>query len=71
MSRRNGYEPSADYDHEADVLYISCSPEPSYCEEVDDFLLVRRGFYTEEITGITLIGVRDYLNKSSRTKEED
>ena len=50
-----------DYDKEADVLYITFgSGEPSYCEEVDDILLVERGFTTNNITGFRILDVRHH-----------
>lgn len=48
-----------DYDEEADVLYITLgSEEPSYCEEVDDKLLIERGFITNNITGFRILDVK-------------
>lgn len=48
-----------DYDKEADVLYISFGTgEPSYCEEVDDILLVERGFVTNNITGFRILDIK-------------
>jgi len=48
-----------EYDEEADVLYISLGTgEPSYSEEVDDILVVDKGFFSHQITGFRLIGVR-------------
>lgn len=48
-----------DYDEEADVLYITLgSGEPSYCEEVDDKLLIERGFITNNITGFRILDVK-------------
>ena len=35
-----------EYDEEADVLYISLGTgEPSYSEEIDDFVVVDKGFF--------------------------
>lgn len=48
-----------DYDSEADVLYITLgSPEPSYCEEVDDVLLVERGMFSNDITGFRILDIK-------------
>ncbi len=50
-----------DYDKEADVLYITLGTgEASYCEEVDDILLVERGFLTNRITGFRILDVRHH-----------
>lgn len=64
------YEPSANYDPEADVLYIFLSGEPSYAREVDDFLLIRIGFWTKEITGVTLIGLQRWLDEEKKDSLE-
>jgi len=48
-----------DYDREADILYITLGTgEPSYCEEVDDMLLIERGLTTNAITGFRILDVR-------------
>lgn len=53
-----------DYDKEADVLYITLGTgEASYCEEVDDILLVERGFLTNRITGFRILDVRHHKIK--------
>ncbi len=50
-----------DYDKEADVLYITLGTgEPSYCEEIDDILLVERGFITNNITGFRVLDVKHH-----------
>jgi len=50
-----------DYDKDADVLYITLGTgEPSYCEEVDDILLVERGFITDNVTGFRVLDVRHH-----------
>jgi uncharacterized protein YuzE len=50
-----------DYDKEADVLYITLGTgEPSYCEEVDDILLVERGLLSNKITGFRILDVRHH-----------
>lgn len=49
-------KPSVDYDEEADVLYVTLGTgEPSYCEEVDDRLLVERGISSKDPTGYRII----------------
>lgn len=48
-----------DYDKEADILYITLGTgESSYCEEVDDMLLVERGLLSNSITGFRILDVR-------------
>ncbi len=48
-----------DFDEEADVLHISLGTgEPSYCEEVDDVLLVERGYFSDQITGFQIMDIR-------------
>lgn len=47
-----------DYNEDADILHISLGTgEPSYCEEVDDFLLVERGYFSHQITGFQIMDV--------------
>ena len=47
-----------DYDEEADVLHITLGTgEPSYCEEVDDILLVERGMFSHQITGFQIMDI--------------
>jgi uncharacterized protein YuzE len=54
-----------DYDEDGDVLYISFGTgEPSYCDEVDDMLLVERGIITNAITGFRILDVRHHRIKS-------
>lgn len=54
-----------DYDEDGDVLYISFGTgEPSYCDEVDDILLVERGIVTNAITGFRILDVRHHKIKS-------
>jgi hypothetical protein len=54
-----------DYDESGDVLYVSFGTgEPSYCDEVDDILLVERGILTNSITGFRLLDVRHHKIKS-------
>ena len=48
-----------EYVEEADVLYISLGTgEPSYSEEIDDVVVVDKGFFSHQITGFRLIGIR-------------
>jgi len=54
-----------DYDKDGDVLYISFGTgEPSYCEEVDDILLVERAILTNAITGFRILDVQHHRIKS-------
>ncbi len=54
-----------DYDDKADVLYISLGTgEPSYCEEVDDLLLVERGYFSHQITGFRVLDVKHHKIRS-------
>ena len=54
-----------DYDKDGDVLYITFGTgEPSYCEEVDDMLLVERGMVTNAITGFRILDVRHHKIQS-------
>ena len=47
-----------DFDEEADVLHITLGTgEPSYCEEIDDILLVERGMFSHQITGFQIMDV--------------
>lgn len=57
----NGIKINFDYDKETDVLYITLGTgEPSYCEEVDDILLIERGFITHNVTGFRVVGIRHH-----------
>ena len=48
-----------DYDEESDVLHITLGTgEPSYCEEIDDILLLERGMFSHQITGFQIMDVR-------------
>jgi uncharacterized protein YuzE len=50
-----------DYDKDADILYITLGTgEPSYCDEVDDIILVERGFITNNITGFRVVGIKHH-----------
>lgn|GEM_PF-2057618 len=47
-----------DFNEDADVLHISLGTgEPSYCEEIDDILLVERGYFSGQITGFQIMDV--------------
>jgi len=51
-----------DYDNKHDVLYISINePRPSYSEEILPDVYLRRGFDTDEITGVTIINIKHQL----------
>lgn len=48
-----------DYDEETDILMISLGTgEPSFSEEVDDILLVDRGYFSGQITGFQVMDVK-------------
>lgn len=58
-------KPTIDYDKEADVLYVSFgTDEPSYCESLNNFVLLELGAFTRQPTGFRVIqpGKRD-INK--------
>ena len=47
-----------DFDEESDVLHITLgTEEPSYCEEIDDIVLVERGIFSHQITGFQVMDV--------------
>ena len=47
-----------DFDEESDVLHITLGTgEPSYCEEIDDIVLVERGMFSHQITGFQIMDV--------------
>lgn len=64
MKKMNQLNVQFDFDEAADVLHITLGTgEPSYCEEVDDIILVERGMFSHQITGfqimdITLHGIK-------------
>lgn len=48
-----------EYDKDGDVLYVSVGTgEPSYVEEIDDVLVLEKGFYSHQITGFRIIGAQ-------------
>lgn len=48
-----------DYNEETDILTISLGTgEPSHSEEVDDILLVDRGYFSGQITGFQIMDVK-------------
>ena len=48
-----------EYDEESDILTISLGTgEPSYSEEIDDILLVDRGYFSGQITGFQLMDLK-------------
>lgn len=54
---------SSSYDKDADVLYVTLgSGEPSYVEEVDDFLCIERGALTGIVTGYRILNVSKWTN---------
>jgi len=67
--------PKVDYDEHGDVLYVTFGiGEPSYCEEVDDFLLLELGMFSNLPTGFQLIGFKEKIKqigiKNARIKIE-
>lgn len=51
-----GQKLTVEYDRDGDVLYISLGTrEPSYCEEIDDIVLVEKGFFSNQITGFRIL----------------
>lgn len=54
-----------DYDEETDILTISLGTgEPSYSEEIDDILLVDRGYFSGQVTGFQIMDVKHHgINK--------
>ena len=57
-----------DYDKEVDVLYLTFGTgEPSYCEEVDDMLLVEKGLLTGRVTGMRILDFQHHVEVKSGT----
>ena len=53
-----------DYDQDADVLYLSVGePRPALGVDVGDGLVVRYDEANREIVGLTVIGLRDRLQR--------
>jgi uncharacterized protein YuzE len=58
-----------DYDEEADVLYISMgSPKPSMSADIGDGVVVRYDEKKNEVTGLTLTGLKSRLLKNIENK---
>lgn len=57
---------NVDYDSEADVLYLCIKPKlPSYAEEDEEGIMVRKSIETDEITGITILDFKEkYINRT-------
>lgn len=54
--------PKVDYDEFGDVLYVTFGTgEPSYCEEIDDFLLLEVGIFSNLPTGFRFIGFKEKM----------
>ena len=52
-------EPKVNYDDDQDVLYVTFGTgEPSYCEEVDDIMLIERGFFSNKVTGFRILNAK-------------
>ena len=44
------------YDNKNDILYISIgTSRPSYCDELEEGIVIRKDFNTNEITGVTIL----------------
>ena len=53
-----------DYDEIADVLHITLNTkEPSYCEEIDDVLLVEKGMFSNQLTGFQVLDIKEHSIK--------
>lgn len=53
-----------DYDRGADVLYLSIGdPKPALGVDIGEGLILRYNEETEEIVGLTLVGLKDRLLK--------
>jgi hypothetical protein len=58
MKKMNQPNLQFDFDKETDVLHITLGTcEPSYCEEVDDIVLVERGMFSHQITGFQIMDI--------------
>lgn len=58
-----------DYDKDADILYITLgNGEPSYCEEVDDILLIERSYLSDNITGFRIMGIKHHKIQAVEVK---
>ncbi len=52
-------DPKLNYDNEADILYVSFGTgEPSYCDPINNFLLLELGMFTNQPTGFRVIQPR-------------
>lgn len=52
------------YDQDADVLYISVgSPRPALGLDIGDGVVVRYDEARREVTGITIVGLRDKMTR--------
>lgn len=56
-----------DYDAEADVLYLSVSkpPRPAVGIDIGDGVVLRYDEATQEVVGLTVIGLRTKLAKAA------
>lgn len=53
------------YDKKNDILYISIgAPKPSYGDELEEGIVIRKDFTTDEITGITIFDFRKRLENN-------
>lgn len=55
-------KPSYNYDKSADVLYVTFGiQEPSYSEEIDDTLILEKGYVSDQITGFRILDASKLL----------
>ena len=48
------------YDPDTDTMYVSFGTgEPSYVEEIDDFLLIERGMFSDLPTGFRILNFKE------------
>ena len=60
-----------DYDEEADVLYLSVGEaRPAVGRDIGEGLVVRYDEMTNEVVGLTLVGLRARVLKSLTTEAE-
>ncbi|MDF2803157.1 MAG: hypothetical protein K0S61_3060 [Anaerocolumna sp.] len=58
------------YDHKNDILYITIGvPKPSYGDEIEEGIVIRKDFNTDEINGITILDFLYRLNNDQKSLE--
>ncbi len=68
MSKREGDEifmiQRVDYDQENDIVYIAFSDQHnSYGDEIDDYIILRRNWDDDRITGVTILNFTRWVKK--------